>query len=457
MGDSEAIIRPANNQVAKLPPKEADPALLAAKPPKQRGAGAAFVVNEPRRQVTASDGSSSTALERLRTTSSASSSSPRDASGDHTPSASPPFVLRQGRRFLRDPTSPYPLPVDLIELHRQTLRSLMFMRIYGAPFCSPCFEETPPKKVLEVACGSALWSSICHDYFRKQGHSNISFTGFDIAPLAPDHKLPGLDWRFLQHDLRNRPWPFSDGEFDFIFVKDAGLCVPEGSFEDDPLDEPMRLLKPGGVLEVWESDHLFRTLLPHPAIPAGTPEEIVEQAELSGTYIISPGTAFATPQNKYLLDYNAWAQKAFEKRHLTLVPCALTGWAFSSDPDAIGEIGSRRIAIPFGDVRWEQEPAGGVSVQAKGHIRGKSVATAGKQPSTEPRVLTPDQAALRHTALMTTIHFIEGLEHILKAESGKRQDEWDRWWAGMTHDLLEQNGTFNGDCLELGAWWGRKM
>lgn len=457
MGDSEAIVRPAREHVAKLSPKEADPALLAAKPPKQRGISAAFVVNEPRRQVTAAEGSSSTAPERLRTTSSASSSAPRDASGDHTLSPSSPFVLRHGRRFLRDLTSPYPLPVDLTELHRQTLRTLMFLRIHGAPFCSPVIEETVPKKVLEVACGSALWSSICHDYFKKQGHSDVSFTSMDIAPLATDHKLHGLNWRFVQHDLRNQPWPFNDGEFDFVFVKDAGLCVPEAAFGDEPMNEPMRLLKPGGVLEVWESDHLFRTLLPHPPIPAGTSEDLIEQAEVSGTYIMSPSTAFATPQNKYLADYNTWAQKAFEKRHLTLVPCALTGWAFSNDPDFIGEVGSRRIAVPFGNVRWEQEPAGGAGVRAKGHIRGQSVATGGKQPSSEPRVLTPDQAAVRHTALTTIIHFIEGLEPILKAESGKRQDEWDRWWAGMTHDLLEQNGTFNGECLELGAWWGRKM
>ena len=446
-------------EIAALSPGEqAGPAQLAAKAHKQRGVTATFVVSEPRRQTTVSEASSFTVVERTRTASSASTSSPRNGSGEQLSNAATLFVQRNGRRYLRDKTMPYPLPFDLDELHRQTLRTLMLMRVYGAPFCSPFFEDSAPQKVLEIACGSALWSSVCHDYFKKQGYSNISFTGLDIAPLATDHKIHGLNWRFVQHDLRNASLPFGDEEFDFVFVKDAGLCAPEIAFEGSPLAEAMRVLKPRGTLEVWESDHLFRTLLPHPAVPPGTDEDHLEKAEESGTYIISPATAFnPDPQNKYLLDYNKWAQKAFDRRHLTILPCALTGWAFSDDPDFIGDCGSRRIAIPFGEVRWEQEAGRGAGFRATAHARGKSVDLVEKASNIEPKVLTPDQAAVRRTALTTTIQFIEGLEPLLKIESGKRQDEWDRWWAGLTHDLLEDNGTFNGECLELGAWWGRKV
>ncbi|MCJ1409224.1 hypothetical protein MMC19_003302 [Ptychographa xylographoides] len=361
------------------------------------------------------------------------------------------FVYRYGRRFLRDPTLRYPLPVDLAELHRQTLRTLMLMRIHGAPFCSPFFEDSAPKKVLEVACGSALWSSACHDYFKAHGFPNVSFTGVDIAPLAPDLKAQGLNWRFVQHDCRDTPWPFPDEEFDFLFIKDVGLAYGLS----DALADTMRLLKPGGVVEIWESDYLFRTLLPHPTIPPGTTEEQVEQADDTATYIMSPSTAFVDSQNTYLSDYNEWVQKAFDKRHLIALPCSTTSWAFSYS-DLIGEMGSRRVAIPFGEVRWEREGVGVGSVQTKGHLRGKSAAIAEKQSNIEAKTLTANQAALRRTALTTTIQLIEALEPLLKVESGKRQDEWDRWWAGMTHDLLEHNGTINGECLELGAWWGRK-
>ena len=394
-------------------------------------------------------------LERLRTTSSASSKQNRNAFTDYMTSISAPFVYRHGRRFLGDPSLSYPLPIDLVELHRQTLRTLMLMRVHGSPICSPFFENSAPKMVLEVACGSALWSSACHDYFKRQGYSNISFTGVDIAALSPDLKAQGLDWRFVQHDLRSA-LPFPDEEFDFVFVKDVGLTAPEPALGESILADSLRVLRPGGVIEVWESDHLFRTLLPHPAIPPGTTEQDVDQAENSATYIISPSTGFAKAQNKYLSDYNTWLQLAFDRNHLTPVPCALTGWTFSSDPEAIGHIGTRRIAIPFGEVRWEREGVGGEAAPSRGHLRGKSVVMAEKQSKVEPRTLTPDQVALRRTALTTTIQFIEALEPMLKVESGKRQDEWDRWWAGMTNDLLEQNGTINGECLEIGVWWGLK-
>ena len=41
-------------------------------------------------------------------------------------------------------------------------------------------------------------------------------------------------------------------------------------------------------------------------------------------------------------------------------------------------------------------------------------------------------------------------------ESGKKKDEWDRWWGNMMTDLFEHDGTVNGECLEVGNWWARK-
>ena len=394
--------------------------------------------SEARRPIPASNDSFSTEASRLRSHSSSSSTPIRNGANDYMTN---PFVHRYGRRFLRDPTSPYPLPVDLVELHRQSLRTIMLLNVYGSPICSPAFDETPPAKVLELGCGSALWSSACHEYFSRQGHGQISFTGLDIAPLAPDLKKQGLKWRFVQHDVRT-PLPFGDDEFDLVFIKDLGLAKSMPVSRGNPFAESLRVLKKGGTIELWESDHVFRTLLPHPTIPPGTLEEDIEQAEDSGTYIISPGTAFAKAQNRFLADYNGWVEKAFDKRGLVTAPCSLAQWTLSAEPDLWYDLGSRRIAIPFGEVRWEQE--------------NSSSGKASQRVDAGPIDLSAAQAALRRTALMTTLRFVEGLEALLKAESGKRQDEWDRWWANMMHDLVENNGTFNGECLEVGAWWGRK-
>jgi len=45
---------------------------------------------------------------------------------------------------------------------------------------------------------------------------------------------------------------------------------------------------------------------------------------------------------------------------------------------------------------------------------------------------------------------------MLMEASGKSKDEWDRWWASMVTDLLQDEGAANGECLEVGAWWGQK-
>ena len=364
-----------------------------------------------------------------------------------------PFIHRYGRRFLRNPNLPYPLPVDMAELHRQTLRTLMLTQVYGLPFCNPSFKTSPPKKVLEMACGSGLWSSVCHDYLKAKFDVNVSFIGLDVAPLAPDLSQQGVDWQFIQHNMSDpRGLPFPDDEFDFIFIKDVAFCTASSQMTDNPLSEPLRVLKPGGTFEVWESDHIFRSLLPYPSVPVGTGEDIVKQAERSATYLMSTSTAFVTAQNRYLQDSNTWIGIALEKRGLSATPCALATWAVTSDFDKVMEIGSRRIAIPFGEIRWEQDGArtGG------GKDRFSSMLIPEKTSQSKGKFLSAIQAAIRRTALVTTIQFIESLELMLKEESSKSQDEWDRWWANMTNDLLEQNGTINGECLEVGAWWGRK-
>ena len=372
-----------------------------------------------------------------------------------------PFVHRYGRRFLNDPSLLYPLPVDLAELHRQTLRTEMLVNINGAPFCSPFFKDSPPTKVLELACGSGFWSSACHDYFKSQGDcSKISFTGLDIAPLAPDLSPLGLDWQFVRHDVGEHPLPFREGEFDFIFIKDASFCRAASEIRTASIEEYLQFLRPGGVLEVWESDYEFRTLLPHPSIPSklsGVTERDIRQAEDTATYLISPSTAFAKSKNKFLQDYNTWVKAALEKRSFTATPCTMVSWAFTSVPDKCKRVGSRRVAIPFGEVRWEQEGIVGGIGNALKQNRNEPAPAAERQSNVEPRTLTEEQAALRRTALATTIQFMESLEILLKEESGKTQDEWDRWWAGMTNELIEQNGTFNGECLETGAWWCQKI
>ncbi|KAJ5136278.1 hypothetical protein N7448_004832 [Penicillium atrosanguineum] len=349
-----------------------------------------------------------------------------------------PLARYGDRTYLRDPENTYPLPCDLLEIHRQSLRTMMLLRVFGGPFCNPHSANQLPKRVLEIACGSGLWSGLCHEHFVRRGHPNVSFVGIDVVSLAPELRKQGMNWQFKRHDLRKPRLPFPDDYFDLVFIKDAGLCPSSPAQQASGLSEPLRVLKSGGILEVWDSDWVFRSLLPNPAPARMTSTKDQEIAESTATYTFSSATPFTMAQNKFLVDYNSWVEKSFDRRKLTSLPCATIGLSFNSEVDILENVDSRRIAIPLGDMRWERE---GTGKDSKGRAR---------------KALTPEQASLRRTALITVIQMIEGLEPLLMEASGKGRDEWDRWWAAMTADLFQKGSLASGECLEVSAWWGRK-
>jgi SAM-dependent methyltransferase len=395
------------------------------------------------------------------TGSSAPTSGTRDAPSES--SLSKPFTERHGRRYLRDPTLPYPLPCDLPEIHRQTLRTLLMCQVFNGPICSPAFDKKPPKRVLEVACGSGFWSVMCHRYFSRRGFTSISFTGIDIAPLAPQMDSDDdMNWRFVQHDLRRLPLPFRDDEFNLIMTKDMSLVTPVTGSQQRVIDEYLRILKPGGTLEIWDGDHCLRMLLPH--TPSATNDgddgsEDEEQAHTNamGVYTLTAQTPLAAAQNQYIQDYNTWMAKAMDSRKLMAIPCTQILPLLHQESEILTDVGSRRLAIPLGEVRWEREGVGGAITQGANGI-GQAVSSKGKGKSKEAdrRVLTAGQAALRRTALGTFVQMIEGLEPVLREASGKDPNEWDRWQESMMSDLLNNDGTSWGECMEVCAGWARK-
>ena len=437
-------------------------------------------------------------------------------------SAAKPLIVRNGRTYISDPSLPYPLPVDLAELHRQSLRILMLFQLFGGPICSPEFANKPPTRVLEVGCGSGFWSMMCHRYYARHGHSDISFAGIDIAPIAagaggqggssgsrnnsnagaregnrasgassssPADARPDSDmrWRFVQHDMRKLPWPFASGEFDLIMVKDMSLATSSG-LQQPFMDEYLRMLSPGGTLEIWESDHTIRMLRPHvpesrqqvrqPANQgqggaggtdgggggdsdsSDSEEDEQTTAASLGAYIMTGNTPLSAPLNNFLVEYNGWVSRALEARGLSAMPCTLIGPMLLQEAEILAGIGSRRLAVPLSEARWEREGVGGVVtkdgksyIETKGKSRGPPAPKGARDAG---RPLTAAQAALRRTALTTVVQQIQGLEGVLREASGKSQDEWDGWLGKMMNDLVKENGTSWGECLEVGAWWAKK-
>ncbi|KAI8624370.1 hypothetical protein F5Y19DRAFT_480750 [Xylariaceae sp. FL1651] len=381
------------------------------------------------------------------------------------------FVVRNNRTYINDSTLPYPLPVDLAEIHRQTLRTLLMFQLFGGPILSTAFASKPPARVLDVGCGSGFWSMMCHRYFAQHGHSAISFTGLDIVPLGgsgtDSNAKPDKDmkWRFVQHDMRQTPWPFADGEFDLVMVKDMSYCSPQREAQT-VMEEYLRVLKPGGVLESWETDSKIRMLRPH--APKNAPsvshdddsssdssgEE--DSVERMGAYVMTTNTPMSAPLNPFLVEYNGWLTKAFEGRGLSPVPCTVVGAYLLQEAESLMDVQSKRLAIPLSEIRWEREGVGGiVTKDGKSYIdsqKGKFKDAGGKGG----KALTTAQAALRRTALETTVSLILAFEPLLRDVTGKSQEEWDTWAGKMANDLLREGGTSWGECLEVGVWTSRK-
>ncbi|KAK4040213.1 hypothetical protein C8A01DRAFT_46451 [Parachaetomium inaequale] len=433
-----------------------------------------------------------------------------------------PFVVRNGRTYLADPTLPYPLPVDLEELHRQSLKTMLLMQLFGRPICAPAFAAKPPPRILEVGCGTGFWSMMCYKHYEARGqHKDMSFTGIDIVPLPPnacsgDAARPdkAMNWRFVQHDMRKLPLPFPDASFDFVMIKDMALATPL-SMQQTIVEEYIRLLTPGGTIEIWETDNMLRMLRPHvpdsttttsgptetgggddnptttttttttttptPTTPTPPPppfstdpadaatDDAPETEQIGGAYVMTPNTPLSTPLNNFLVEYNSWASRALESRALCAMPCTLIGPLLIQEADALTNVGSRRLAIPLSEIRWEREGVGGVVTKdGKSYIETKAAARPMTTMATGKEVgggggtgggrgcLEPGAAALRRTALMTVVGMVQSLEPMLREASGKSQDEWDAWSGKMMNDLVRENGTSWGECLEAGAWWARK-
>ena len=374
---------------------------------------------------------------------------------------SSPFIQRHSRRYLRDAAT-YPLPVDLAELHRQSLRTSLLIDVFGAPFSARL--GRPPDHILELVCGSATWSLKCDQFLKKKGYSGVSFVGLDIAPLAPDLSRYGVNWRFVQHDLRKLPLPFGE-EFDLIMVNDATMVTPTAKDDQsNPLVALKRYLRPGGCIEVVETDYVFRCLQPEPSQPPGTATAEIAQARKTATYTVGPATPFSKTQNNSISDYNRWVEKALQARDFTVTPCAAMSFGLSAEQFGYEEVRSRRVAIPFSDLRWENDVEDGTTGpenRGTGVTEGKRI---GKAKGLTRSVasdkvyspLTPSQAAIRQTALNIVVGLIESLEPLLIKESGKKRDEWDRWWATLMLSLLEKRDLLNGECMEAGVWWARK-
>ncbi|KAK8194291.1 hypothetical protein M8818_007479 [Zalaria obscura] len=104
-------------------------------------------------------------------------------------------------------------------------------------------EDHPPSLILDLGTGSGIWAMQVADQY-----PSAEVIGTDISPVQPKWVPPNLQYEV---DDLEQEWLFRDDCFDLIHVRFMFLSI-----KDWPgmLRQAMRVLKPGGYIELSELD-----------------------------------------------------------------------------------------------------------------------------------------------------------------------------------------------------------
>ncbi|KAI9306996.1 S-adenosyl-L-methionine-dependent methyltransferase [Cunninghamella echinulata] len=101
--------------------------------------------------------------------------------------------------------------------------------------------------VLDIGCGLGQWTMEMSTLY-----PNTTFIGIDILANFPKDIKP-KNCHFRQMDIRQLPLPFPDNSVDFIYQRDLNWALSQHDWHPLML-EYMRILKPGGWIELVEQD-----------------------------------------------------------------------------------------------------------------------------------------------------------------------------------------------------------
>ncbi|CAG8484020.1 4913_t:CDS:2 [Acaulospora morrowiae] len=137
------------------------------------------------------------------------------------------------------------LPTD----ERMQLGSHIIRELWGENFSSPIKDllKKGGATVLDVGCGTGTWMfDLAADYQKS------SYVGVDMVRLFPAGTEP-FNVKFVNGNVLNG-LPFEDGTFDFVHVQFLVFDIKEADWESIVYKELVRVLKPGGWLEISEPE-----------------------------------------------------------------------------------------------------------------------------------------------------------------------------------------------------------
>ncbi|RIB09634.1 S-adenosyl-L-methionine-dependent methyltransferase [Gigaspora rosea] len=160
------------------------------------------------------------------------------------------FRYIDGRRFHNLENVVYPLPNDDDETDRLHFRHFLTRYIWQSNFSAPINDilNDSDTQILDVGCGAASWA-----FDMATTYPLIKIIGIDISQQPPTYIKPD-NFTFIKANVLEE-LPFEESTFDYVFQRNLFGAFTEQNWPD-VIDELVRVLKPGGFIELSEPSML---------------------------------------------------------------------------------------------------------------------------------------------------------------------------------------------------------
>ncbi|KAG2229791.1 hypothetical protein INT48_005318 [Thamnidium elegans] len=157
-------------------------------------------------------------------------------------------VLENGRMYYANEKIAYILPHDIDECVRLEKQHYGLKYYFQGNFNAPVKKQLEEGiTVLDAGCGPGYWTlDMAKDY------PNSKFRGVDVSDFFPKKYKPD-NCEFVIGNI-TETLPYEDDTFDYIHQRMLLLGLTSSSW-DKCLKELLRVLKPGGYIEIIDTDY----------------------------------------------------------------------------------------------------------------------------------------------------------------------------------------------------------